>query len=213
VVSSDSRVARAALAAGRSVRVCSRHAAKLEPLRLLGAEVRTFDAVKIRSFGPALEGASGATVLYAVPPVTEVPSGESLARATEAALHIGARSFIYLSSAGLYGDAPDETLSTRRRRWRTTTAAMSSYHTDESAVESASFAGLRTCTLRLAPCTAAGAACASGCAPATTSSWMRQALHLAHPRRRPGAHHLRRRGAGASGIAVPRRRRQADDPA
>jgi len=112
--------------------------------------VRTFDAVKIRSFGPALEGASGATVLYAVPPVTEVPSGESLARATEAALHIGARSFIYLSSAGLYGDAPDETPVDEETSVAHDDAAMSSYHTDESAVESASFAGLRTCTLRLA---------------------------------------------------------------
>jgi uncharacterized cupin superfamily protein/nucleoside-diphosphate-sugar epimerase len=145
-----SRVARAALAAGRQVRVASRHAAKLEPLRLLGAEVRTFDAAKIRSFGPALEGASGATVLYAVPPVTEIPSGESLARATEAALHIGARSFIYLSSAGLYGDTPDEDWVDEETTVVHDDPAMSSYHTDESAVESASFAGLRTCTLRLA---------------------------------------------------------------
>jgi uncharacterized cupin superfamily protein/nucleoside-diphosphate-sugar epimerase len=146
-----SRVARAALDRGRRVRVATLHPARHEDLRLLGAEVRALDATKLRSFGPALEGAHGATVLYALPPITDVPAGEALARATEAALHIGARSFIYLSSAGLYGDMPDDDAWVDED---TPTAhddaAMSSYHTDESAVQSASFAGLRTCVLRLA---------------------------------------------------------------
>src|SRR5687768_14750950 len=104
-----SRVARAALERGRKVRVATLHPARHEDLRLLGAEVRPLDATKVRAFGPALEGAHGASVVYAIPPITEIPAGEALARATEAALHIGARSFIYLSSAGLYGDTPDDT--------------------------------------------------------------------------------------------------------
>jgi uncharacterized cupin superfamily protein/nucleoside-diphosphate-sugar epimerase len=145
-----SRVARAALDRGRRVRVATLHPARHEDLRLLGAEVRPLDATKTRAFGPALEGAHGATVVYAVPPMVGVPAGETLARATEAALHIGARSFIFLSSAGLYGDMPDDAWVDEETSTAHDDPAMASYHTDESAVESASFAGLRTCVLRLA---------------------------------------------------------------
>lgn len=145
-----SRLARAALEKGRKVRVATLHPARHEDLRLAGAEVRPLDASKIRAFLPAVEGAHGATVVYCVPPIAEVPAGEALARATEAALHIGARSFIYLSSAGLYGDRPDESLIDEESSLAHDDPAMASYHTDEQAVESASLAGLRTCTLRLA---------------------------------------------------------------
>ncbi len=144
------RVARAALAKGRPVRVCGPTPAKLAPYRELGAEVRPFDARKMRSAGPAMEGTRGATVLYAVPPLPDVPSGEALHRATEAALHVGARSFIYLSSAGIYGDKPDELEVDEETTPAHDDPAMTPYHTDESAVQTATFAGLRTCTLRLA---------------------------------------------------------------
>src|SRR4029079_10319200 len=109
-------------------------------------EVRPLDASKIRAFLPAMEGAHGATVVYAIPPMADVPAGEALARATEAALHIGARSFIYLSSAGLYGDMPDDGLVDEETPVAHDDPTMSSYHTDEQAVESAGLAGLRTCT-------------------------------------------------------------------
>src|SRR5262249_61252140 len=66
-------------------------------------------------------------------------------------MNAGARSFIFLSSAGLYGDHPDDDVSIDE----TSSAAhddpaMASYLTDEAAVEAAALAGLRTCTLRLA---------------------------------------------------------------
>jgi uncharacterized cupin superfamily protein/nucleoside-diphosphate-sugar epimerase len=145
-----SRVARAALARGRQVRVAARNAARLEPLRQLGAEVKTFDATKLKQMGPTIHGLHGATVLYAIPPITEHSAGEVLARACEAALNGGARSFVYLSSAGLYGDTPDDDWVDEDSGTAHDDMAMTPYHTDESAVQSASFAGLRTCTLRLA---------------------------------------------------------------
>src|SRR5882724_8898250 len=102
------RLARAALADGRLVRVCARSTGRLEPLKSMGAEVRAFDAGKARQAGPALHGALSPTVIYAIPPLSEGPAGAAVARATEAALNAGARSFIFLSSAGLYGDKPDD---------------------------------------------------------------------------------------------------------
>lgn len=145
-----SRVARAALARGRQVRVAARNVARLEPLRELGAEVKAFDASKLKMLGPTLHGLPHATVLYAVPPITEHSAGAVLARACEAALNAGARSFIYLSSAGLYGDMPDDDWIDEEASAAHDDMAMAPYLTDESAVQSASFAGLRTCTLRLA---------------------------------------------------------------
>lgn len=145
-----SRVARAALARGRQVRVASRTASRLAPLGALGAEVKTFDAAKLKQIGPTLHGLPHATVLYAIPPITEHSAGAVLARTCEAAMNGGARSFIYLSSAGLYGDMPDEDWVDEDSGTAHDDQSMAPYHTDESAVQSASFAGLRTCTLRLA---------------------------------------------------------------
>jgi uncharacterized cupin superfamily protein/nucleoside-diphosphate-sugar epimerase len=144
------RVARSALAEGRSVRVCARSTARLEPLRALGAEVHALDATKVRQFGPALHGTVSPAVLYAVPPLPEMPSGVSLARACEAAMNVGARSFIYLSSAGLYGDKPNDDWIDESSNVAHDDPAMASYFTDEAAVESAGFGGLRTIILRLA---------------------------------------------------------------
>jgi uncharacterized cupin superfamily protein/nucleoside-diphosphate-sugar epimerase len=145
-----SRVARAALADGRTVRVCARNVARLEPLHALGADVHALDATKLRQFGPALNGLAYPTVLYAVPPLPEMPSGAALARACEAAMNVGARSFIYLSSAGLYGDKPSDDWIDEDSNVAHDDPAMASYFTDEAAVESAGFAGLRTVVLRLA---------------------------------------------------------------
>jgi uncharacterized cupin superfamily protein/nucleoside-diphosphate-sugar epimerase len=145
-----SRLARAALAQGRAVRVCARSTARLEPLQALGAEVRTFDAAKLRQVGPVLVGAVRPTIVYSVPPLPDVPAGVALARATEAALNAGASSFVYLSSAGLYGDKPDDAWIDESSNVAHDDPPMLSYFTDEAAVETASLAGLRTVTLRLA---------------------------------------------------------------
>src|SRR5215470_7396830 len=145
------RLARAALAQGRQVRVCSRSTGRHEGLRQLGAEVHAFDATKPRQAGPAIHGAPMPTVVYSVPPLPDVPAGVAVARAAEAALNAGARSFIFLSSAGLYGDLPDDDASIDESSAAAhDDPAMASYFTDEAAVEAAGFAGLRTCMLRLA---------------------------------------------------------------
>jgi uncharacterized cupin superfamily protein len=79
-----------------------------------------------------------------------MPSGVAVARACEAAMNVGARSFIYLSSAGLYGDKPNDDWIDEDSNAAHDDPAMASYFTDEAAVESAGFAGLRTVILRLA---------------------------------------------------------------
>src|SRR4051812_14325570 len=102
------RLARALLAEGGArVRVAARSAARLAPLAELGADVHPLDAAKSRAFGPALYGLSSPIVVYSVPPLANLPSGEPLRRATEAAASMGASRFIYLSSTAVYGETPD----------------------------------------------------------------------------------------------------------
>src|SRR5262245_23896176 len=102
------RLARAALAAARHVRVCARGTPRLAPLRPLGAESKLADATPVKQVGPDLPGLTGPTVFYAIPPLPQFPGGEAMSRATQAAINAGAGAFIYLSSAGLYGDHPDD---------------------------------------------------------------------------------------------------------
>jgi uncharacterized cupin superfamily protein/nucleoside-diphosphate-sugar epimerase len=144
------RLARAALAQGREVRVCARGAARLAPLGALGATVKFVDAARPKQFGPALLGLQHPTVLYAVPPVTELPPGEAVRRATQAAIGAGAGCFIYLSTTGMFGDHPAEDWVDEDTPTATDDPAMTPYHTDEAAVEGAASAGLRTVILRLA---------------------------------------------------------------
>src|SRR5438046_1788247 len=89
------RLAKALLADGESVRACTRTPEKLETLVPLGAEVHRVDAHKLRSFGPALYGARSPVVVYSIPPVSGAPPGEAVARAAEAAMAVGAQRFIY----------------------------------------------------------------------------------------------------------------------
>ena len=143
------RLARVALAAGRPVRACARGVVRLEPLRELGAEVMYIDATKSKQFGPALNGMMGATVVYSIPPVPNMPAGESVRRATQAALSHGARNFIYLGTAGLYGTRPDPDWVDEDSVVALDDGAMGARLTDEAAVQGASSAGLRTVVLRL----------------------------------------------------------------
>jgi uncharacterized cupin superfamily protein/nucleoside-diphosphate-sugar epimerase len=145
-----SRLVRAGLAAGRKVRLCSRSVAKLEPLRALGADVHYLDAGKPKQFGPALVGASGATIVYGIPPVTELPAGEAVRRAGQAAVNAGAKRFIFLSSSGLYGMKPaDDEIIDENRSIALDDPGMVHLHAEESAVQALGATGLPTTTLRL----------------------------------------------------------------
>jgi nucleoside-diphosphate-sugar epimerase len=144
-----SRVARAALAAGRRVRCCTRSVGKLEPLRQLGAELHHIDAAKPKQFGPALSGLASPTVLYALPPIPDMPGGEVPRRATQAAITANAQSFVYLSSAGVYGQTATDDWVDEQTGIALDDPAMSGYQAEEAAISAATSAGLRTVTLRL----------------------------------------------------------------
>lgn len=146
-----SRLARAALAAGRPVRACARGVGKLAPLAELGAEVLAIDATKPKQFNVALRGTSGATVVYAIPQLPDQIAGETVQKAAQAAKEGGARTFIYLGTAGLYGKRPED----YRQIDETDSVVlddgqMTSYLKDESALQGAAAGGLRTVVLRMA---------------------------------------------------------------
>lgn len=146
------RLARAALAAGRTVRVCGRSTGRLAVLGQAGAQVKYLDAAVPKQLGPVLSGLAGATAIYSIPPVTALPPGQSLRAALQAAYGGGAACFVHFSSAGLYGSQPDD------ESWidEDTPIAhddppMMNVQSDEREVESCQFDRLRTVILRLAP--------------------------------------------------------------
>src|SRR5215217_1845052 len=102
------RIARAALAEGRTVRACARSTGRMAPLGALGVQVKYLDAGVPKGFTAALNGMAGATIVYSIPPVTTLPPGQAMRAALQAAYAISAGCFIYLSSAGLYGAQPDD---------------------------------------------------------------------------------------------------------
>ncbi len=144
------RLARALLAEGVRVRVAARSASRLEPLAELGAHVHALDASKSRAFGPALYGLSSPVVVYSIPPLANLPSGEPLRRATEAAAAVGASRFIYLSSTAGYGETPDGELVDEETPLALSDSEAAVRIGDESAVDTARLSGLHTIILRLA---------------------------------------------------------------
>ena len=144
------RLAKAALAAGRPVRVCSRGVERLEPLRALGAEIFYMDASRAKQFGPALVGTMRATVVYSIPPLYGMPAGEAVRRATHAALSAGVACFIYLGTSGLYGTRPDEDWVDEESSVAHDDPSMAARLADEAAVEGGASAGLHTVTFRIA---------------------------------------------------------------
>ena len=106
-----SRIARAALAAGRPVRVCARSTGRLAPLGEAGAQIKYLDAQVPKQIAPAISGLAGATVVYSIPPVTALPPGQAVRAALQAAYGAGCQTFIYFSSCGLYGASPDDEIS------------------------------------------------------------------------------------------------------
>jgi nucleoside-diphosphate-sugar epimerase len=146
------RLARAALAEGRTVRVCARGTGRLAPLGALGAEVKFLDAGVPRQLTPAMSGLPGATVVYSIPPVGNLPPGVAIRAALQAAYGAGADCFILFSSSGLYGSAPDdEVWIDEDTPVATDDPPMNNVKNDELEVERCSFDRLRTVTLRLAP--------------------------------------------------------------
>ena len=146
-----SRLAKTALAAGRTVRVCSRSPGRLQPLVALGAEAKYLDAGTPKHFTAALAGLHGATVVYAIPPVTALPPGHAMRAALQAAYGAGAGCFIYFSSCGLYGDEPDDDTWIDEDTPIAPDSAMQNVYSDELEIERCAFDRMRTVTLRLAP--------------------------------------------------------------
>lgn len=147
-----SRLARAALAQGRAVRVCARNASRLAPLAELGAEVVAFDATKHKAFGRAMAGTSGATVVWSLPLLTEIPAGGGVRGAATTAKDSGARAFIYLGSCGLYGKrADDDAVIDEDSPLAGDDLQMQPYRMDEMALQSMLGGDLRTVVLRVAP--------------------------------------------------------------
>ena len=146
------RLARAALAAGRTVRVCARSTGRLAPLGQEGAQIKYLDAAVPKQLGPAMSGLAGATVVYSIPPVTALPPGQAVRAALQAAYGAGAACFIHFSSSGLYGSQPDdETWIDEETPIVHDDPPMMNVQSDEREVEICQFDRLRTVTLRLAP--------------------------------------------------------------
>lgn len=145
------RVARAALAEGRTVRVCARSTGRLAPLGELGAQVKHVDAAVPKSFVAATAGLAGATVLYSIPAGGMLPPGHAMRAALQAAYGGGADCFVYLSSSGLYGDDPDDETWIDEDTPIVEEAAMKAVLADEAALAACSFERLRPVVLRLAP--------------------------------------------------------------
>ncbi len=147
-----SRLARAALAAGRTTRVCSRSTGRLQPLLApLGAEVKFLDAATPKGFTAALSGMHDATVIYSIPPVTALPPGHPIRAALQAAYGGGAARFIHLSSCGLYGDEPDDDLWVDEDTAISPDSAMQNIHSDELELQRATYERPISTILRLAP--------------------------------------------------------------
>jgi len=146
------RLARAALADGRTVRVAARGTGRLAPLGAAGAQVKYLDAGVPKQLGPVVSGLAGATVVYSIPPVTSLPPGQGIRGALQAAYGAGAGCFIHFSSAGLYGSQPDdEAWIDEDTPMAQDDPPMLNVLADEREVETCSYDRLRTVTLRLAP--------------------------------------------------------------
>lgn len=147
------RLTQALRAEGVAVRACARRLSALEPLRELGATLHYLDGSKPRQFLSALHGLRNPVVVYSIPGVMDLPAGEAVRRATEAARQVNASAFIYLGTSGVYGrnELPNND------EWvdEDTVVAISdvdmkSRVADEASVSLAAQGGLRAVVLRLA---------------------------------------------------------------
>jgi nucleoside-diphosphate-sugar epimerase len=146
------RLARTALAEGRTVRACGRSTGRLAALGALGVQLKYVDASIPKQLPVALSGLAGATVVYSIPPVTALPPGQAMRAALQAAYGAGAACFILFSSSGLYGSQPDDEVWIDDDTPVThDDPPMMNVQNDELEVERCSYDRLRTVILRLAP--------------------------------------------------------------
>ena len=147
-----SAIARAALKAGRPTRVCSRSTGRLQPtLGAEGAEVKFLDAATPKGFTAAVNSMHGATIVYSIPPVAQLPPGFAIRAALQAAYGVGAANFIHFSSSGLYGDEPDDGTWVDEDTPVTPDGSMQNVQSDEQEVMKVSFERPKITVLRLAP--------------------------------------------------------------
>lgn len=145
-------VARAAKAAGRAVRACARGSARLAPLAQEGIEVKYLDVEMPKLITAAVASLHGGTVLYSVPPASSGPPGHAVRNSLQAAYGVGANCFIYLSSSGLYGSAPDDdTWIDEDSSLAHDDPPMQGFEKEEELVRTHQFDRMRTVILRLAP--------------------------------------------------------------
>lgn len=145
------RLARAALAAGRTVRVCARSTGRLAPLAEAGAQIKYLDAAMVKQLGPAMVSLNGATVVYSIPPVGSLPPGHAMRAAVQAAAGSHIACFIHFSSSGLYGADPDDETWVDEDTEVVSDPPMAGVLTDEAALDGSTFDQVRTVILRLAP--------------------------------------------------------------
>lgn len=146
------RLALAARAAGRTVRVCARGTGRLAPLAQQGIEVKFADVAIPKQITAAVSGLHGATVVFAVPPATSGPAGAAVRNAMQAAYGIGASAFIYLSTSGLYGSLPDDDVwIDEDTDLSHDDPPMKGAQTDELVIAQCEHEQLRRIVLRLAP--------------------------------------------------------------
>jgi len=146
------RLARTALAEGRTVRVAGRSTGRLSALAPFGAQVKYLDVAVPKQIAPTISGLAGATVVYSVPPLAALPPGQGMRAALQAAYGAGAGCFIYFSSAGLYGNEPDDdTWIDEDTPIAIDDPLMNGVQADEREIDQSQFFRLRTVILRLAP--------------------------------------------------------------
>jgi len=114
--------------------------------------VKFLDAAVPKNFTSALNGMHGATVVYSIPPVAQLPPGHAIRHALQAAYGVGATAFIHFSSSGMYGDEPDDETWVDEETPQTPDGAMQNVQSDEQEIERSSFGErMKITVLRLAP--------------------------------------------------------------
>ena len=133
------RLAKAALAAGRRVRVCSRSTGRLQPLAALGAEVKFLDAGQPKQFTSALNSMAGATIVYSIPPITGAAAGARDPHRPAGRVRHGHRLLDLLQLVRPLRQRARRRHMGRRGHARHSRSAMQNVYTDELEIERCTF--------------------------------------------------------------------------